>query len=67
VSLPVKLSDLGFDCVRRALVGINRLVGPEQSGGPLPVHEVWIGHQPGYGFHTLSDRRPRTRHALRFK
>src|ERR1017187_10518043 len=54
--LLVKLPYLGFDCVRRPLVGLQSPVGPEQAGGPLPVHEVCIGHQPGYGFPMLADQ-----------
>src|ERR1035438_8334077 len=40
--LPVELPYLGFDCVRRVLVGIKSFVGPEQAGGPLAVHEICI-------------------------
>src|ERR1039457_7176089 len=54
--LLVKLPYLGFDGVRRALVGLIRLVGSEQAGGPLPVHEVCVGHQPGYRSAMLADQ-----------
>ena len=38
--LLIKLPYLGFDCIRRALVGIKSPIGAEQAGSPLPAHEV---------------------------